>query len=208
MNCPSCNSFNPADNKFCTSCGKPINSVNTKVCKNGHVYNAGLDKCPYCPSVDLQSKIDKGLAGVTDTFNPSKRSNDSTKIMESGPSKNLNKTVIVSPSGGPGDSLPETAGKKLVGWLVSFTWQTDGEDFRLYEGRNLISGDPKAEIYLPDPAVSSPHCMILFRGGKIKIKDELSTNGTLVNGIEIEETEIKDGDIILVGRTELKFRSI
>lgn len=50
--------------------------------------------------------------------------------------------------------------------------------------------------------------MMLYRGGSIKIKDELSTNGTFVNGAVIEETEIKDGDIILVGKTELKFRSI
>ena len=50
--------------------------------------------------------------------------------------------------------------------------------------------------------------MILFRNGKLRIKDELSTNGTMLNGSEIEEAELNDGDMIKIGRTELKFRSI
>lgn len=209
MKCTSCNFYNPPDNKFCTSCGKLLSTPNNQVCINGHVYDAGLDKCPYCPSPQLQSKLNKNLAGITDTFNSaSGKGKDATRIIgsEFSESKNSGKTIIVSADN---DSpMQNDSGKKLIGWLVSFSQKAEGEDFRLYEGRNLIGGDTSASIYLSDPAVSSPHCMLLYRGGKIKIKDELSTNGTFVNGQGIEETEIKDGDIILVGKTELKFRSV
>lgn len=183
--------------------------TNTKVCSNGHVYDSNFDKCPYCPSPLLQSKINKNIAGLTDTFNSvSGKGKDSTRIMgsEFSTSKNSNKTIIISPDND--NSMQNNSGRKLIGWLVTFSQKTEGEDFRLYEGRNLIGGDPKSDIYLSDPAVSSPHCMMLFRGGKIKIKDELSTNGTFVNGEAIEETDIKDGDIILIGKTELKFRCV
>ena len=209
MNCTFCNSYNPPDNKFCTACGKPISVPNNKVCPNGHVFDSGFEKCPYCPSPQLQSKINKNIAGLTDTFDSSSgKGKDSTRIMspESSGQKNSGKTIIISPDNE--NTLQNNSGRKLIGWLVSFSHKPEGEDFKLYEGRNLIGGDPKSDVYLSDPAVSSPHCMLLFRGGKIKIKDELSTNGTKVNGEVIEESELSDGDIILIGKTVLKFRSI
>lgn len=208
MNCTSCNSYNPPDNKFCTTCGRPL-GISNKVCANGHVYDSALERCPYCPSPQLQSKLNKKNAEITNTLNSaSGKDKDSTRIIESGSadSKISNKTVIISPDND--NSIHSDSGRKLIGWLVSFSRKVEGEDFRLYEGRNLVGGDLKSDVCLSDPAVSSPHCMLLFRGGKIKIKDELSTNGTFVNGKGIEESEIEDGDIILVGKTELKFRSI
>jgi len=117
------------------------------------------------------------------------------------------KTIIVAPGGETGDQLSKPV-RKIVGWLITFTWRQEGEDFKIFEGRNLLSADPKADIYVSDPAISTPHCMILYRGGKLLIKDELSTNGTFLNGEAIEEGELKDGDILKVGTTELKFRSI
>jgi predicted component of type VI protein secretion system len=100
------------------------------------------------------------------------------------------------------------SGRKLAGWLVSFTWDKNGEDFKLFEGRNMVSGSPGADIVLNDPAISSPHCLILFREGKFKIKDQLSTNGTKINGDSIEEGELKDGDMLKLGRTEFKFKAL
>lgn len=82
MNCSECNSYNPPGNKYCTACGRPLSTPNNKVCINGHVYDAGFDKCPYCPSPQLQSKINKNIPGLTDTFDSSAGKNkDSTRIM-------------------------------------------------------------------------------------------------------------------------------
>ncbi|MBX7047338.1 MAG: FHA domain-containing protein [Ignavibacteria bacterium] len=149
----------------------------------------------------------KGGDASTETIS-SGQSKDATRIISpsQGSSSNFNKTVIVSP--GDDSQSKTTSSRKLIGWLVTFSWKEEGQDFRLYEGRNLISGDSKSDIVLNDPSVSSPHCMILFRNGKIRIKDELSTNGTMLNGSDIEEAELNDGDVIKIGRTELKFRSI
>ncbi|MBX7044261.1 MAG: FHA domain-containing protein [Ignavibacteria bacterium] len=209
MICPTCKSQNSSDSRFCISCGAVLSQVseNKKMCPNGHVYGASLSSCPYCPSPQLQSKILKGSDSSTETIS-SDKGKDATRIISpsGGGSSNFNKTVIVSP--GDDSSGKATTSRKIIGWLVTFSWKEEGQDFRLYEGRNLISGDSKSDVALNDPSVSSPHCMILFRNGKLRIKDELSTNGTMLNGSEIEEAELNDGDVIKIGRTELKFRSI
>jgi len=149
----------------------------------------------------------KGGDASTETIS-SGQNKDATRIISPSPggSSNFNKTVIVSPGDDSQSKVSST--RKLIGWLVTFSWKEEGQDFRIYEGRNLISGDSKSDVVLNDPSVSSPHCMILFRNGKLRIKDELSTNGTMLNGSEIEEAELNDGDMIKIGRTELKFRSI
>lgn len=98
--------------------------------------------------------------------------------------------------------------RKLVGWLVSFTIHPNGVDFRLYEGKNIIGSEPNCDIVLQDSGVSSRHLTILYRAGKFRFKDEMSTNGTFINGEMVEEGELQDGDIIRLGETELKFRAV
>lgn len=100
--------------------------------------------------------------------------------------------------------------RKLVGWLVSYTIDKMGIDFRLFEGRNIIGKSPEVDITIPgDPGVSGKHAVLLNRQGKFKIKDELSSNGTFVNGEDTEEEIVilKDGDTVKVGQTLLKFRA-
>jgi len=175
----------------------------TAVCSNGHIYSSNLSKCPFCPSPDLKMK-----AGINNPFQSDDTASfankgDKTSIMGASSKGIGNKTMIVG-----ADSSAPKAGRKIVGWLVSFTWKPEGEDYKIYEGRNLLSNSGDGDIKINDPSVSSPHCMILFRGGTVKIKDELSTNGTFHNGAAIDEAELKDGDIIKVGKTELKFRTV
>ena len=84
-----------------------------------------------------------------------------------------------------------------------------GEDYRLYEGKNVIGRDPRVQITIQDSAISATHATIRFLRGKFAIKDEMSSHGTLVNGedIELNAVYLNDGDLIEVGHTTLKFRS-
>lgn len=205
MICKICGSENDSSSKFCISCGSKLIKESTTVCPNGHIYSSSLSKCPYCPSPNLMMKA--GIAGNMgmgqDTATMANKG-DKTRIM--GQEKGIsNKTVIVGTGAESGQIKP---GRKIIGWLISFTNNPNGDDFRLYEGRNLLSSSGECDIKISDSAVSSPHCMLLYRDGKIRIKDELSTNGTYLNGVSIDETEIKDGDVIKVGQTELKFRAV
>lgn len=99
--------------------------------------------------------------------------------------------------------------RKLVGWLVSYTLDDMGMDFKLYEGRNIIGRNLDCNITISDQTVSGNHATILYRDGKYSIKDNQSTKGTFVNGndIDLDAVRLNDGDVIKLGRTVLKFRS-
>ena len=99
--------------------------------------------------------------------------------------------------------------RKLVGWLVSYTLDPLGVDFKIYEGRNIIGRDPDCSITVNDNWVSSKHAVLLFRAGKYSISDSQSSHGTFVNDtdIELEPFYLTDGDIIKIGQTVFKFRT-
>lgn len=99
--------------------------------------------------------------------------------------------------------------KKLVGWLVSYTLDSMGIDYKLYEGRNVIGRDMDCNITVNDSMVSGKHAVLLFRAGKYSITDQQSSNGTYVNGedIELAPRYLNDGDKIGVGNTVFMFRT-
>lgn len=158
---------------------------------------------------------DSGTPPETDMFD--KNIPENKRDNNSGANENnWNKTFIgVDPSDfddpAPGvQKEAPRAQRKLVGWLVSYTIDDLGIDFRLYEGKNLIGSAPANEITIPnDKLVSSTHATILFRKNKFRLKDEFSTNGTYLNGEDLDDEVLvlNDGDVIRVGDTLLKFRS-
>lgn len=100
-------------------------------------------------------------------------------------------------------------GRKLVGWLVTYSSDELGIDFKLYEGRNIIGRDVDCNITVNDGRVSGKHAVLLFRANKYSITDSQSSHGTFVNDedIELEPFYLKDGDIIRIGNTIFKFRT-
>ena len=124
--------------------------------------------------------------------------------------RNSEKTFIdLGPEAEKNEEKSIRATRKLVGWLVSYTIDSMGVDFRLYEGKTLIGSDPECEVTVPnDKVVSGKNATILFRNGKFKIKDEFSTNGTYLNNeiVEDETPQLNDNDIIKVGKTIFKFK--
>ena len=63
-----------------------------------------------------------------------------------------------------------------------------------------------ADIVLHDPNVSRKHCELRHDGSSWHIHDLRSTNGTLVNDVDVDECILKDGDLITVGLMNLEFR--
>lgn len=116
------------------------------------------------------------------------------------------RTVVVSAE--EVQQVPTSRGK-LVGWIVSFARNPDGEDFRLRAGRNVLGANPNCDIVIEDEAVSGVHASIIYRNGRCLIKDELSSNGTFVNGVEVDEPRpLQSYDEILIGNTPLVFISL
>ena len=119
------------------------------------------------------------------------------------------KTMIIDDSDmGMGGSEIRSS-RKLVGWLVSYTINDMGVDFKLFEGRNVIGRDLDCQISVNDGTVSGKHAVLLYREGSYFIQDSLSTSGTRVNGHDtgVNAVTLNDGDQIQVGKTIFKFRT-
>ena len=109
------------------------------------------------------------------------------------------------------DNSKPRKSRKLVGWIISYTLDPMGVDYRIYEGNNSIGKAAGNTITIAkDVTISSKHVVILYKKGKFYIKDEMSTNGTFLNGEEIDLTrayELNDCDEIRLGDSVFKFRS-
>jgi len=107
--------------------------------------------------------------------------------------------------GGVADVDPKSKGK-IVGWLITYSKNRDGVDYRLRAGHNRVGAHPACDIVVDDDTVSGSHAVIVHRDGHCLIKDDLSRNGTFVNGVEITEARtLVNYDQIRVGNTTLTF---
>ena len=64
----------------------------------------------------------------------------------------------------------------------------------------------QASIVLRDPNVSRSHAELTHDGTGWRITDLNSTNGTLVNDVDVTSCPLQDGDLITVGLVNLEFR--
>jgi pSer/pThr/pTyr-binding forkhead associated (FHA) protein len=76
--------------------------------------------------------------------------------------------------------------------------------FELLHKDVSIGRGPKNDIRLPDSAVSARHAR-LVQEDEVFLIDEQSTNGTRLNGKRIERHPLRHGDLMQIGRYQLKF---
>ena len=58
-----------------------------------------------------------------------------------------------------------------------------------------------------EPSVSGRHCEILLRGNEVVVRDLKSTNGTFIKGERITEAILKPGQILCLGRVNLRLEA-
>lgn len=209
----------------------------TKKCMNGHLYDSAIygDNCPFCPSAggettfigsegnggsktrvvggteyDEQSTGPEPFlrtTGTTGTTGPT--------IPMGGNGAGGGPTVIRRPgAGGPGGD--NTQGRKLVGLLVSYSANPNGEVYKIYEGRTTIGRDLTCDIPFPsDTSMSSKHFLIQYVGAKGAFRgqefDQGSANGSYVNGqvyVLGDVVDLKANDVIVIGTTKFVFLPI
>lgn len=81
-----------------------------------------------------------------------------------------------------------------------------GDYFVLNATGATIGRNPGADVFLNDQTVSREHAEILVLGGVALVRDRGSLNGTYVNGLVVDEAELRDGDILQIGTFQLAFR--
>jgi hypothetical protein len=189
-----------------------------KQCSRGHIYDSAIygDNCPFCPSQDSggETVVAGGTTGGNFGGETQVSSEGRTQIagtqvpsptipMDAGGGR-----TIIRPVGG-GGGIPST-GKKIIGILVTYSTNPNGQVFNIFEGKNFIGRDMPVDICIPDREMSGKHLSILYRSadGKFKFKDEQSSNGTYLNDVLTDEGELTNFDVIKIGATRLIFIAI
>jgi len=93
--------------------------------------------------------------------------------------------------------------------LVILTGNYRGKSINLPERDLLIGREKECFIRLFSSEISRKHCVLRLRDAELFIEDLNSSNGTLVNGVVIEEeVPLKSGDRIKVGPAEFQVSSL
>ena len=70
----------------------------------------------------------------------------------------------------------------------------------IHIGRGL-----SADLRLDESSVSRRHAILVPRVSGARILDDRSSNGTFVNGRRVQQADLSDGDVIVVGRVVLRY---
>lgn len=70
----------------------------------------------------------------------------------------------------------------------------------IHIGRGL-----SADLHLDESSVSRRHAILVPRPTGARILDDRSSNGTYVNGRRIQQADLANGDVIMLGRIMLRY---
>lgn len=100
-------------------------------------------------------------------------------------------------SGEPGE--PDEKVRLTLGGMNS-------DDVRIVEfsDKATLGRRSTNNVVISDNAVSGEHCRLTYSDGKVIVEDMGSTNGTILNGEKITVSEIKNGDVLILGKTKYK----
>lgn len=115
---------------------------------------------------------------------------------------NLRRKTVVTVISRIGEKKP-----KADACLVVIYGQNLGHRFALKPGEVMIGRSSNAHIQIDHESVSRKHARLTFQDAQVSVEDLGSTNGTYVNDEPITARILRDGDLIKVGRTILKYLS-
>jgi len=83
--------------------------------------------------------------------------------------------------------------------LIVVAGGAEGSEFGIEQSHLTLGRGPGVDLPFSDSAMSRQHAAIEFSSEGFSIRDLGSTNGTRVNGSEIQGAELKHGDRIEIG---------
>ncbi len=98
--------------------------------------------------------------------------------------------------------INDTSTSSLVIFTGDHTWSIDLEDL----DKATIGRDDNCAVFIDDSKVSRQHAEVQHRGEAFMLKDLGSTNGTWVNGQQIEQHILQDGEVIRIGPAQIVFK--
>ncbi len=110
----------------------------------------------------------------------------------------------------------QTAYERVPGWrkdevvavLVAIDGELKGEVFKLYDGENKLGRSAVSDVVLTSKWVSREHAVLVHQQGVFAIVPLSETNPTYLNDREVDGAELSDSDVIRLGHTTLRFKSV
>lgn len=185
-------------------------------CGKGHWYDTSVDKeCPHCKQAGERLGIqlndieedDKTISLAE--MDPSLGAEledilDTSSVQVNGGSSNEDddKTIAFGFFG-----VREIA--PVVGWLVCMTGTERGKDHRLHAGKNFIGRSMSMDVLMVDDKTIARdrHCSVIYdpKGNVFYVSSE-GGNLVYLNGEMLDlSTQLKEGDRITIGKTDLFF---
>jgi len=90
-------------------------------------------------------------------------------------------------------------------YLEILSGDREGEMFPITRKTVTLGRDPQCDLHLPDPYISRKHCQVVFRGDHFTVVDLGSLNKTRVKEKEYIQKNMKDGYVLTIGKTQLRF---
>ena len=92
--------------------------------------------------------------------------------------------------------------------LLGMSEEVQGQSFDLDRDETLVGRRKESAVVLDNPSISGRHCLIRREGRCYFVRDLGSTNGTRLNGREVNvEMRLRPKDIVQVGALEFLFDS-
>ena len=177
-------------------------------CSQGHYYDdSKFDECPHCKNglekKKKESYVDDLEKLKTQIGVKKPEDDEKTVCLEIGAGENIDTDKTI------GFYNFESGTELVTGWLVSMKGPSRGRDYKLFHGWNRIGRGSDMDVYISDDRSISlqNQASIVFDDKKSKfylVNEESSL--TYLNGVHTAgSTEIKTGDKISMGNTELIF---
>lgn len=104
----------------------------------------------------------------------------------------------------PTADLPAPSGTIRAVHLEVVTGPDAGKELRVASERVVIGTHRHADFVLTDRTVSRFHLELVMTGESVSLRDLGSSNGTLLDGVELEHGRLRGPTIVQLGKTELR----
>ncbi len=105
------------------------------------------------------------------------------------------------------DLLAATAGTAGA-FFVGASEPVRGEIFRPGIGRSLFGRGSECDFVIADRTVSLQHAEVVIRAEGSTLTNLMATNGSWVNGRQVQSQQLRDGDIVRLGQVSLVFKDV
>jgi pSer/pThr/pTyr-binding forkhead associated (FHA) protein len=92
--------------------------------------------------------------------------------------------------------------------LVVIDGELEGEVYRLRKGENKLGRAQTCDVVLPSVKISREHATVICEEGLFAIAPLSEKNPTTVNDVVTEGSELSDGDLVCMGKSTFRFRTI